>query len=165
MHDGRKARALILGSALSVAVAVAACTRENASTTGARGTSGEDRSAAVTLTGCLQKGTGMLMDTYILTQASRTSGTVGTSGSSVGDKQLDAAMHSYRLDGDSTQLGDLVGKQVRVNGHITDRGDLDKTERERSASSDKRDIEQGDLPKVKVDSVDKVAEACGAAYK
>ena len=175
MHVPRP-NTIILSSGFAVALAVAACggadnTRGNnasGATGGATGTSSE-RNAPVTLTGCLQKGSGSRE--YILTQASRSAGAVGTTGSaseSAAREQQQAAARSYRLGGNTDRLDDLVGKQVRVTGRITDEGNAAKSEsgREPSAGSaadtnaNRRDIDASDLAKVDVDSAEKVSDDC-----
>ena len=177
MHVSR-AKMLMLSSGFAAALAVAACGGANnaadknapGGTPSATGTSGEQK---VTLTGCLQKGSGMRE--YILTQASRTGGAVGTSGTAsesnaVQREQTQAAARSYRLGGNTDQLDDLVGKQVRVTGRITDQANLGAGTQEpkrepanESAAkekSERRDIDAGDLARVDVDSADKVSDNC-----
>jgi len=122
---------------------------------------------SVVLTGCLQKNTGMLGD-YILTQASPnpTSGAaIGTSGAAsdakeskgepkgIEQRQLAQAERSYRLSGESDQLKDNVGHQIRVRGTLTDRGDVAKSD---------NDVSQSDLAKVDVESVESIADSCNA---
>jgi hypothetical protein len=164
MHLNVRARLTIAAGMVALGLAATACNKSsNQSTADTRGTSGSaDNAPAITLTGCLQEGKG-IGSSYILTQANRASEPVGTSGSAAaGDKvrseELKAAVKSYRLDGDNGQLRDLLGKQVRVSGRVTDQGDLNK-DRDRVASG-KSDLDESDLARVKVDSMDKVADAC-----
>jgi hypothetical protein len=99
--------------------------------------------------------------------ASGAPGSVGTAGSASGDvvgrEQHAAATKTYRLDGDGDQLRDLVGKQVRVSGHLTDRGDLGRPDRPSTTAGGNvdRDISTSDLARVKVDSIEKMADVCG----
>jgi hypothetical protein len=167
---------LMLSGGLSVALIAGGCgnnANNSAGTTGTAGTSA-DQNAPVTLTGCLQKSSGM--NNFVLTQVSTPAGAVGTSGSAanpdrVAQEQRVAAERSYRLDGDNDELNNLVGKQVKVSGRVTDRGDLkDKTRDERGTTgtlgapkNNPDDIDAGDLAKVDVDAITKVADACGAS--
>lgn len=123
----------------------------------------------ISLTGCLQKGSGTLRSDYVLTEANMARTPVGTSGAAanpksdvVGKEQMRAAEHSYRLDGDRDELDKLVGKQVRVSGTVEKRSDLnehnaDGTVKER----DRTKIADSDLAQVKVDTVASIADACG----
>jgi hypothetical protein len=166
---------IIVGCAITAALA-AGCTRESTrpaisgDATGATGvaadTHGADRDT-ITLIGCLQKTEGITGD-YILTQVKSGSSSepVGTSGPAnkgapVERRQLIAAQHSVRLGGDSDQLKDLVGHQVRVSGTFADRGDLANGKRldDKSANSG-RDLKESDLAKVDVSSVQSIADAC-----
>src|SRR4051812_11426940 len=113
----------------------------SAARTGTAGTAGSnaahdparsDNSAPGTLVGCLQKGDGR--SDYILTEVNSTRTMVGTSGTTerpsaggqsdrstadvVGQEQMRAAAHAYRLSGDRSALEPLVGKQVRVSGSM-----------------------------------------------
>jgi hypothetical protein len=135
-----------------------------------------DNSAPVTLVGCLQKGDGR--SDYILTEVNSTRTTVGTSGSAerpsaggqsdkssgdiVGQEQMRAAAHAYRLSGDRSALQPLVGKQVRVSGSITKSSDLNAhDDNGRMKNRDRTKIDEGDLAKVDVASVDSVSDNCG----
>ena len=165
-----KIHACILAMALG-AVACGGGARgdhDDNSTAASPGKSGEGK--PVTLAGCLQKGDG---SDYILTQASMPSDSVGTSGtssgsasdpnkpSSVGEEQLGAAARSYRLSGADDQMRDLVGHQVRVQGKIADTSDLSH---DKAGTADKpADIDEGDLAKVEVATVESTAASCGAA--
>jgi len=157
---------------------------------GTAGTTGAaDKNQPIALSGCLQRGSG-ITDKFILTSVNGTEpnpnpsatptpnattanpnpsanpAPTGTAGGSdvVGREQHALATKSYRIDGDDDQLRDLVGKQVRLNGHITDRGDLGSADRPATTTGGKvdRDISQSDLARVKVDSIEKVSDSCGA---
>lgn len=174
---------LVVSSGIALALAGAACSNNSNDANGSRtqsansiaGTTGQ-QNAAVTLTGCLQKSSGV--NNFILAPANTaTHGSVGTSGAAasgdvVGREQEAAAERSYRLSGDNDQLNGMVGKQVRVRGHMTDQGDLhgsnsaaraDRDERGTSGSADRdrHDIDADDLAKVDVVSIDRIADACG----
>jgi len=212
MHISDRTGLSMLAGACLAAVALVGCNRSNDNDMrGTAGTAGAaaDRQQAVNLSGCLQRGSGMLTDAFVLTEINGTQGStagvttapatsadatnpnntanrapgsasgaaapVGTAGSGanagspsgdiVGREQHAAATKTYRLDGDSDQLKDLVGKQVRVSGHVTDRGDLGSADHPDTTSGGHvdRDISTKDLARVKVDSIEKVADACGSA--
>jgi len=177
--------------ALAVSCAIAAAAACNSSNRGnvngnadANGT--VDRSAAdlkrdeprqqpINVTGCLQQGSG---HTYILTRMNEPSQkSVGTSGSpaAVEREQLREAANAYRIDpqGD-VKLDDMIGKQIRVSGMLTDRADLPKPEangvaagtsgataNDAARNTDRADIKQGDLAKIDATSVTVVNAACG----
>ena len=134
---------------------------------GTAATTTADDKSPITVTGCLQKGDGR--SDYILTEVSTTRTTVGTTGAPppatgssadvVGKEQMRAAAHAYNLNGDRDTLEGLVGKQVRVNGTLTARADLKDKERDRTK------IDEDDLAKVDVTSVEAVAGSCGAKGK
>jgi hypothetical protein len=156
----------ILFSVVSAAIVSVACGADNANKAEPNATattgSGAYTSAAVSgptsLTGCLQKDSGLLGD-YILTQTNAPAETVGTSGAgTVERRQLDAAARSYRLSGESSKLRDLVGHQIRVTGSMTDQASLagDKSS-ERPA-----EVKDSNLAKFEVASVESVAEACAS---
>jgi hypothetical protein len=157
---------LAVPSALLLAGAVSACNGDRANTQ-ARGHEG----APINLTGCLQKGGGV-MSSYILTQVNEPTRSVGTSGTAqpgvVAQEQMREARHAYVLDGDNDQLDNLVGKQVRVQGSIAESSDLNKPAND-SRAADKRDetkrpdIDAGDLAKVNVQTISKVSDSCGNA--
>jgi hypothetical protein len=123
--------------------------------------------APITLTGCLQRASG----DFVLTQVNRPSGAaVGTAGASresgdVAREQMRAAKHSYTLDGDDDQFEPLVGRQVRVVGTLAEisglrapgaRADAPRKDRRSPVGS----LETGDLAKVDVAMVEKLAETC-----
>jgi hypothetical protein len=187
-----------LSKALAVSCAIAAAAACNSSNRGnvngngdANGTT--DRSVSgitrdrprqqpINITGCLQQGSG---HTYILTHLNEPSQkSVGTSGSpaAVEREQLREAANAYRIDpqGD-VKLDDMIGKQLRVSGMLTDRADLPKPEANGAAAgnrdergtsgttanrnTDRADIKQGDLAKIDATSVSVVADACGDQAK
>jgi hypothetical protein len=150
----------------------------------------EPRQQPINVTGCLQQGSG---HTYILTRLNEPSQkSVGTSGSpaAVEREQLREAAAAYRIDpqGD-VKLDDMVGKQIRVSGMLTDRADLPKPDANGSAAAnrdergtsaaaandartngdrtgnDRPDIKQGDLAKIDATSVTVVSDACGGSAK
>jgi hypothetical protein len=173
-------RTRLLAAAAAVVMAAWGCNRSTIDRDSTmRGTSGAaaDQNAAVTVTGCLQQTSGLTGD-YILTEVNRVDRTVGTSGSTTGADveraQREAAAKSYRLDGNNDQLRDLVGKQVQVSGRVTDQANVGPAttpgstaagaDRSRDTAPDaSRDVHASDLARVKVDSVTKVADSCGAA--
>ena len=187
-------KTLFAGCAVAAALAIGCSNTEKqtpsdtanrpATTPGAAGTSGTaadardaDKNPTTMLTGCLQETKGMAGN-YILTQAnagSNSSAPVGTSGSTssgsaIEQKQMSAAKKSYRLSGETDQLKNLVGHEVRLSGTITDKGDLSSnnppTEKSPSASGKTtRDIDDSDLPKVEVASVSSVSDSCSSAGK
>jgi len=138
------------------------------------GTSGvaadtEAKAEPITLTGCLQKGSGALRTDYILTEVNTTRAPVGTSGAAanpktdvVGKEQMRAAEHSYRLDGNRDELDKLVGKQVRVSGTVEKRSDLNDHNADGTVKDrDRTKVDDSDLAQVKVDTVASVADTCG----
>lgn len=181
----------VAGCAFAIAMGGAACNgnnradnRTNPNTAATPAADRADQKAQptpISLSGCLQKGPGM--SEYILTQVNRENGPVATSGSAASDRveraEINAAEHSYRLEGDKDQLKDLVGKQVRVSGTVVERSDLDKKVADARDHNDKaaatsgsnandndRDrvkVDDDDLAKVSVSSIDKISDACGSA--
>jgi len=167
-------RALIAGCSLAVAMSGAACNRHDAAeidrdndrlaadTAKNRGHEG----APITVTGCLQRGSGL--NNFILTQVNEPSespvATAGkdASGAAVQREQMREAKHAYQLDGDEKDaLRDMVGKQVRVTGTIKETSELHKEAAETKTAGDRLDIDAGDLAKVEVQGIVRVAEACG----
>jgi len=138
---------------------------------------GDENASPVALTGCLQKGDGR--SDYILTEVNSprtsvgTSGTTGSakdrgaagsapSGDAVGPEQMRAAAHAYRLNGDRDRLEPLVGKQVRVSGTMAKASDLNAhDDNGKMKDRDRAKIDEGDLAKIDVASVDSVADNCG----
>jgi hypothetical protein len=131
---------------------------------------------AVTLTGCLQRGDGVLTDRFVLTQVNHPAGQtpVATSGqsdsaASVERERLRAAASTYRLDGDDDQLEKMVGSQVRVTGMIQEQADLPSLERDAdnragagSRSGDRSpEVDTGDLAEIEVTSIEQIASNCG----
>lgn len=183
----------IVASAFAVALSAVACSNDNrndratsqsasapAATAPGATANNASQNMAVTLTGCLQQGSGS--NDFILTPTrSQASRSVGTSGSAtaapqsdvVGQEQLKAAEHDYKLNGDSDQLKKLVGAEIRVSGRLASRGDLtaqnhpEGTTAQNKATGtsgrsnqNRQDIDQNDLAKVDVDSVTAVADTC-----
>jgi hypothetical protein len=182
-----------LSKALAVSCAIAAaaaCNSSNRSNvdanTDANGTAvrntvdtrrEEPRPQPIDVTGCLQQGSG---HTYILTRLNEPSqklvGTTGTP-AAVEREQLREAANAYRIDpqGD-VKLDDMVGKQIRVAGTLTDRADLPKPEasnvpttgasgaaasNDGSRNSNRADVTQGDLAKIDATSATVVNASCG----
>src|SRR5436190_12617389 len=147
----------------------AANTPPAAGTSGAAASAADTNKPAVVLTGCLQETTGILGD-YILTQAKPVMSNgpaIGTTGAAdeknskgepkgIEQRQLAQAERSYRLSGESDQLKNQVGHQVRVRGNLTDRGNVSKADNE---------VSQSDLAKVDVQSVELIASSCNPASK
>jgi hypothetical protein len=170
-------KALVAGSTLAMALSVGACNRDEAAevdrdtdslatdTTAPRGHEG----APITLTGCLQRGSGM--NNFILTQVnSPAESPVATSGkadNAVQREQMRGAKHAYALEGDDDDaLRNMVGKQVRVTGTIEETSELRREVSKPRDSTDKRDpldIDSGDLAKVEVRGIVQVADVCGDA--
>src|SRR5262249_14260401 len=106
-----------------------------------------------------------MLGNYILTQANQAAPdeAVGTSGDrkdadknangKIEQRQIAQAAHSYRLSGESDQLKDHVGHEVRVRGNLADKSDLKDAD---------HDISQSDLAKVDVQSVEMIANSCRA---
>jgi hypothetical protein len=141
---------------LALAISSAACDRGDRGEA-ARGHEG----APIRITGCLQKDPGVTT-TFILTRVNEPTQSVGTSGTSadpsaVERERLREAKHAYRLEGDNDQLNQLVGKQVQVQGMIAEDSDLSK----KQTPEEKRDVDTGDLAKIKVVTMAAVADACG----
>jgi hypothetical protein len=143
------------------------------------GTAGDSRDKkSMTLTGCLQETKGMTGG-YILTRAkSEPSGSapVGTSGrtssgSEVEQKQMEAAAKSYQLSGETDQLKNLVGHEIRVTGNVAGKGDVagsSPTEGNSPGTKDRAkagDVDESDLPKLDVAMVSDVADTCGTTGK
>jgi hypothetical protein len=143
------------------------------------GTAAESRDKnAITLTGCLQETKGVTGG-YILTRANaepRSSAPVGTSGrtspgSDVEQKQMTAAAKSYRLSGETDELKNLVGHQIRVTGSVAEKSDMAEKSPTAGGSRDAKDrdkagdIAESDLAKVDVTAVSDVADKCGTTGK
>jgi hypothetical protein len=182
----RYSQPLLVAGSLALAVGLAACNSNNgnsnaanrpndriegnadvAGTTGASNQPGTDQAAQtpMTVTGCLQK-TGGLVSDYVLTERISTT-PVGTKGSSASPGKVEseeekAAEHSYRLSGNTDNLKNLVGHQIRVIGTLSDRADLPK---DKGADSTPTAIKKGDLAQIDVSSFDDVAPNCGARAK
>jgi len=181
-----------LVAALGCAALLTACNNDNATRStaandntapAAQSTTDKDtaRQTPVTLTGCLQQGDSS--SSYILTEmnepGSRPTATSGSAdqGDKVAREQLKEAEHAYRLDAkNDDDLAKLVGKKVRVSGTITDKSDLvARTDQNRDRNGvgtsgrtddhDRPKISESDLARVDVNSVEKVADACGSGAK
>jgi hypothetical protein len=173
---------VIVACACTAALAGAACDnssnqeRSASSPAGSPAAAPADKSASedqpITLTGCLMRGDGR--NDFILTKANQPVGTSGeqsAAGSSIEQRQLEAAERSYRLKGDDEQFQNLVGHRVRVSGTLADKSDLSAS----SPSSDKsgsnvrgtsgeaqknHEISESDLAKVDVKSIESVSDSC-----
>ena len=98
-------------------------------------------------------------------------------GSLIEREQLHAAQHAYRLSADrDDDLEKLVGKQVKVRGTVMEKSDLIAGDDRRandlmvgtSGTQDKNHdrrnrakIDAGDLARIDVASIEKVAQGCG----
>jgi hypothetical protein len=66
------------------------------------------------------------------------------------------------LNGDRDRLEPLVGKQVRVSGTMAKASDLNAhDDNGKMKDRDRAKIDEGDLAKIDVASVDSVADNCG----
>jgi hypothetical protein len=169
--------AFIAGCGLAVAMSSAACNRDETAEVDrdtdrlAADTSRQPghEGAPITLTGCLQRGSGL--NNYILTQVNAPSETpVATSGkessgTAVQREQMRGAKHAFQLEGDDGDaMRNLVGKQVRVTGTIAETSELRREVPESRTSGERReglDINSGDLAKVDVQGIVQVADVCG----
>jgi hypothetical protein len=168
-----RSKAFIAGCGLAVAMSGTACNRDEAaevdrntdSLAGDTSTQRGHEGAPITVTGCLQRGSGL--NNYILTQVNTPSdtpvATSGKDGAAVQREQMREAKHSYVLDGDDKDaMRSLVGKQVRVTGKIDETSEL----RRGTSDGNRREnleISAGDLAKVEVQGIVQVAEVCGDA--
>lgn len=127
---------------------------------GTTGTAAEAKNEPVSLTGCLQKGDG---SNYILTELSEPrAGSAKASGDNrVEREQLNAAEHSYRLSAgknvDDDEWDKLVGAKVKVDGTLAKRAEIGTS----GSDTGREKIHEGDLAQVDVNSIQKVANACG----
>jgi hypothetical protein len=139
-------------------------------------------SQPTTFEGCLQRGGGTFSNGYLLTMLNEPGGAIGTSGSvtatgsSVEREQLRTAARTVRLNpkGD-VKLSDMVGRQVRVTGTISDHanvpngnrgtGDVgsDESLRKKTQEGNDRDpkLDPDDLAKLDVTSASVLADSCG----
>jgi hypothetical protein len=129
----------------------------------------------MTVTGCLQQGKRGAWIVTRLNEPSRKG--VGTTGSAaaVEHEQLREAENAYRVNPpDDVKMDQLVGKQVKVTGKVTDRGDLSKSANDatgtsgnasandRNKKADKGlDISQDDLARIDASSITATGAACG----
>jgi hypothetical protein len=153
-------------------------------TTSARAdTGGQQQAQQVTFEGCMQKAAGTFGSDYVLTMlneppgAAGTSGSVTKTGSSVEREQMRMAARTYRLEakGD-VKLDDMVGKQVRVTGVISEQAhvptgagaigtslDTQQPNRDRTAQDERgAELKTSELGKVDVSSATVIAQSCGA---
>jgi hypothetical protein len=142
------------------------------------------------LTGCLQKGDGRTFILTEINSPRTSVGTSGSSSSNaaVEREQMRAAAHAYRLESDDDKnLEGLVGHQVRVRGTVAERADLpqartgqagaEQRPADQAGASDARKneprsetsrmdretkIDESDLAKIAVASIEGVADACGS---
>jgi hypothetical protein len=168
-------RAVAVGVAL---LSVWACNgRDNIATGRARQsastTTSSNPSADMNVTGCLQQEEN---GTFILTELNRPTTPDALNPAVVEREELAAAEHSYRLDGPrGTDLKQLVGQQVRVQGRIVKRSDLvggtgltgtsgNETESKQAeaVAGGTRAVKQHDLAKVRAVSVQQTGKACGS---
>jgi hypothetical protein len=170
-------KACVAGCSLAMALSVGACNRDEAAevdrdtdrmaTDTAKPQAQGHEGAPITLTGCLQRGSGM--NNFILTQVNAPSespvATSGNAGDAVQREQIRGAKHAYALEGkDDDGLRSMVGKQVRVTGTISETSELRREvtkPRDTTAKRDGLDIDAGDLTKVDVQGIVQVADVCG----
>jgi hypothetical protein len=181
MSYGTMSKALAVSCAIAAAAACNSSNRGNVNgNADANGTldrgavdlkRDEPRQQPIDVTGCLQQGSG---HTYILTRMNEPSQkSVGTTGSpaAIEREHLKEAANAYRIDpqGD-VKLDNMIGKQIRVSGMLTDRADLPKPEangtagtaaNDGSRNSNRAEVRQGDLAKIDATSVTVVNAACG----
>jgi hypothetical protein len=161
--------ACVLASALATGACGGSDRTDRNDNATASSAANKEENRPVTLAGCLQRGDG---SDYILTQVNTPAASVGTTGSNdtaspnrsgdanaVGQEQLRAAAHSYRLSGEDDQFKNLVGHQVRVQGTLAAKSDL--SHEKAGTAEDRPDIDEGDLAKVDVTSIESTAPACG----
>ena len=178
-------RCLNLAVAVAFAVGAAACAGEMESESG----TGQERTATldgdpqaghqgapITLTGCLQRGNGVLTESFILTAVNSPAADapIATRGESdkaapVEREELRAAKHAYRLRGDDDELEQLVGRQIRVTGTLAELSDLpalgaagSRDERRQQTDAPSPDIQTRDLAQVEVQSVEQIAAVCSS---
>jgi hypothetical protein len=161
-----------------MALSVAACNRDEVAevdrdtdrmaTDTARPQDQGHEGAPITLTGCLQRGSGM--NNFILTQVNAPAespvATSGKADNAVQREQMRGAKHAYALEGDDDDaLRNLVGKQVRVTGTIAETSQLRREMKPRDTTGrrDSLDIDSGDLAKVDVQGIVQVNDVCGDA--
>lgn len=136
---------------------------------------GESRSrkgaSPITVAGCLQKGTGSDFILTRINEPSKTAGTTGvgastaaradnSGGGTVEREQLRSAAGAYRVDAaKGVSLSELVGREVRVVGTITENMDLPRA----NADRDPVQVKQGDLARIEATSVSRTAAECRGA--
>ncbi len=166
MKYGRWASNAACGVAIVVATVGVGCNRsdtvntpKDTLATGTSGSNAEKNTTPVTISGCLQKTGGL--NNFVITQANRMEsvGTSGAAGSnSVENKEIVAASKSYRLSGgDNDELNNMIGKQVRVVGTLTERAHIVAQDNDKSPA-----VDADDLAKVDIQSVTKTVDACAS---
>jgi hypothetical protein len=162
-----------MGAAGCVIAAVAACGGSgNSRTEAGQPAATADRSESpITVAGCLQRGDGA---DFILTRINEPSHSVGTAGEELGGRPantdtgagtverelLRSAAGAYRVEGaDGLNLGELVGREVRVVGTITANMNLPRANTDR----DPVQVKEGDLARIEATSVAQTAAECHSA--
>lgn len=184
MHlDQRSGPRMLLVAVVAVGLAALGCNRAGKSSNEtsvpspvsatAPSTAKSHQPEHVSLTGCLQEGS---HGTYILTELNRPAMPDSSNPSVVAQEDLAAAVHAYRLSASQDQkLSKLVGRTIRVEGALTQPSDLVASNtaaggpvgtagqgtQTAARVSGRRQISQGDLAKVEVSSVMKIANVCG----
>ena len=174
---------LIAGIIAGCVAASVACSDNNTRTANDNRRSDNAVREEMTLTGCLQGGGGTFSNGYLLTMLNDpagvgTSGSVTSSGSSVEREQMRIAAQTYRLDpDDDVDLDRMVGKQVRVDGRVSEEANvpngkggigsnLDTQRPNRDAFDQERkgpQLRMGDLATFEVTSASIVADSCESA--
>jgi hypothetical protein len=125
----------------------------------------------ITVAGCLQKGTGSDFILTRINEPSKTAGTTGvgestaaradnSGGGTVEREQLRSAAGAYRVDAaKGVSLSELVGREVRVVGTITENMDLPRANADRNPVR----VKQGDLARIEATSVSQTAAECRGA--
>ena len=132
----------------------------------------QDVNSPITVTGCLQKESGLLT-TYIVTAvnepAQKGAGSSGN-GAAVEREQVREAAHAYRVEPkDKVDMEAMLGKEVRVVGVLTKRADLpaapSSTGQTGTAGQDQtpkmETIDKGDLAKIEDATIAIVSDSCG----
>jgi hypothetical protein len=157
MHSRDLARLGVATVFLSSAVMMSACNN---------GPRDAHEGTPISVAGCVQKGD----DDFLLTQVSRPSSALPSSGASNADQiareESRAATHTFRLNGKDDQLEQLVGKQVEVTGTTAEGSDVwqkvrDANEEAKDGERKPLDIKESDLAKIDVTTIAQVADTCG----
>jgi hypothetical protein len=135
---------------------------------------GRKTTSPITVAGCLQKGNG---SDFILTRINEPSLAVGTTGANepstaqpggsaatgagaVEREHLRTAAGAYRIDAaDGLNLGNMVGREVRVVGTITENMALPRANDDHAPVQ----VKQGDLARIEATSVSPTAAECRGA--